>query len=176
MGYGGPGGSLTYNQRRRQGQLDELDVQIIATLQIDGRTSNSEMARNFEVSEATIRNRVARLLEEDLINIRAVPTPRAVGMTMSAIIGVSVRLSQLDEVVSQLADCSEVRYVGVATGRHDIMIEAFFTDQSHLLDFVSHRLGGMKGVTRIETSLILKVAKFSYEWEVPTSAMKRSAE
>lgn len=167
---------MTNNQDRRQGQLDELDLQIIVALQINGRTSNSKMARSFAVSEATIRNRVARLLEEDLINIRAVPTPRAVGMTMSAIMGVSVQLSQLDEVVSQLANCSEVRYVGVATGRHDIMIEAFFTDQNHLLDFVSHRLGGLSGVTRVETSLILKVAKFSYEWEVPTSAMKRSAE
>ena len=40
-------------------------------------------------------------------------------------------------------------------------------DQEHLLEFVSRKLGSLKGVTGAETSLILKVAKFSYEWEIP---------
>ena len=44
---------------------------------------------------------------------------------------------------------------------------AFFNDQEHLLEFVSRKLGVLKGVTGAETSLILKVAKFSYEWEIP---------
>jgi hypothetical protein len=45
--------------------------------------------------------------------------------------------------------------------------EAFFNDEAHLLDFVSKKLGALKGVTGAETSLILKVAKFSYEWGIP---------
>ena len=57
--------------------------------------------------------------------------------------------------------------MGVATGRYDIIVEAFFNDQEHLLEFVSRKLGALKGVTGAETSLILKVAKFSYEWEIP---------
>jgi Lrp/AsnC family transcriptional regulator, regulator for asnA, asnC and gidA len=36
-----------------------------------------------------------------------------------------------------------------------------------LLDFVSNKLGALKGVSGAETNLILKVAKFSYEWEIP---------
>jgi Lrp/AsnC family transcriptional regulator for asnA, asnC and gidA len=36
-----------------------------------------------------------------------------------------------------------------------------------LLEFVSKKLGSRAGVTGVETSLILKVAKFSYEWEIP---------
>jgi Lrp/AsnC family transcriptional regulator, regulator for asnA, asnC and gidA len=46
-------------------------------------------------------------------------------------------------------------------------VEAFFSDHEHLLEFVSRKLGALKGVTGAETSLILKVAKFSYEWEIP---------
>jgi Lrp/AsnC family transcriptional regulator, regulator for asnA, asnC and gidA len=42
-----------------------------------------------------------------------------------------------------------------------------FNDQEHLLQFVSSKLGALEGVTGAETSLILKVAKFSYEWEIP---------
>jgi Lrp/AsnC family transcriptional regulator for asnA, asnC and gidA len=149
--------------------LDELDRGIVRILQKNGRTTNTEMARELEVTETTIRNRVARLLAEDLIEIVAVPTPRAVGLTLSAIIGISVRIGELSHVSDQLVECRETRYVGLSTGRYDIIVEAFFDDQEHLLDFVTQRIGSFSGVTDVETSLILKVPKFSYEWEIPAA-------
>lgn len=147
--------------------LDDLDKGIVGILQTDGRTSNREVGRQLGVSEATVRNRISRLLSEDLIEIVAVPTPRAVGMTLSAIIGVSVSLKAIEDVVAELVTKSEVRYVGLATGRYEIIIEAFFRDQEHLLEFLTKEVGHMEGVTRVESSLILRVAKFSYEWEIP---------
>jgi Lrp/AsnC family transcriptional regulator, regulator for asnA, asnC and gidA len=151
----------------RKAVLDDTDRRIVIILQENGRTSNREIARTLEVSEATIRNRVARLIDEGLINIVAVPTPKAIGMAMSAIIGVSVELRRLDEVVDTIAGYDEVRYVGLATGQHDIILESFFEDQEHLLFFVTKQLGRLEGVVDLETSVILKVAKFSYEWEIP---------
>jgi Lrp/AsnC family transcriptional regulator for asnA, asnC and gidA len=88
-------------------------------------------------------------------------------VAMSAIIGISVLLPRLQAVSERLTSCPEVRYIGVATGRYDIIVEAFFNDQAHLLEFVSTKLGALEGVTGAETNLILKVAKFSYEWEIP---------
>jgi Lrp/AsnC family transcriptional regulator for asnA, asnC and gidA len=153
--------------QRSRGPVDEVDREIIRLLQRDGRTSNTDIARALEVTETTIRKRIARLIDEDLVNVVAVPTPRAVGMTLSAIIGISVQLPSLRAVSERLVAYQEVRYVGVATGRYDIIVEAFFNDQEHLLEFVSRKLGALNGVTGAETSLILKVAKFSYEWEIP---------
>jgi Lrp/AsnC family transcriptional regulator for asnA, asnC and gidA len=147
-------------------RLDDVDRAIIRLLQRDGRASNTEMGRELGLTETTIRKRVARLIAEDLISVVAVPTPEAVGMTTSAIIGISVQLQHLHGVSEQLVSLPEVRYVGVSTGRYDLIVEAFFANHEHLLDFVSQELGGMSGVTAIETSLILKVAKFSYEWEI----------
>jgi Lrp/AsnC family transcriptional regulator for asnA, asnC and gidA len=47
------------------------------------------------------------------------------------------------------------------------MLEAFFPDVERLASFISNDLGSDPGVTQVETSLILKVAKFVYEWELP---------
>jgi Lrp/AsnC family transcriptional regulator for asnA, asnC and gidA len=161
---------MTPKSRREKASrdiLDDVDKGIISILQKDGRTSNREVGRKLGVSEATVRNRISRLLSEDLIEIVAVPTPRAVGMTISAIIGVSVSLRAIEEVVTELVTKPEVRYVGLATGRYEVILESFFQDQEHLLEFITKDLGHMEGVTRVETSLILRVAKFSYEWEIP---------
>lgn len=148
-------------------RVDDVDRDIIRLLQRDGRSSNTEIGRALGLTETTIRKRIARLVREGLVSIVAVPTPEAIGMTTSAIIGVSVRLGDIPAVSEQLVSCSEVRYVGMSTGRYDLILEAFFDDHEHLLEFISTRLGGMAAVTSVETSLILKVAKFSYEWEIP---------
>ncbi len=147
--------------------LDATDREIIRALQGNGRTSNTEIGRALGLTETTIRKRIARLLDEGLVNIVAVPTPLAVGMTTSAIIGVSVQLGNLDRVSQELSRCPEVRYLGLSTGRYDIILEAFFSDSEHLLSFVSDKLGALSEVSSVETSIILRVDKFSYEWELP---------
>jgi len=95
-----------------------------------------------------------------------VPTPTAVGMNLSAIIGISVDLTAMHAIGDQLRGYPEVRYVGMSAGRYDVMLEAFFTDQEHLLEFVTDKLGAVEGIEKVETSIILKVVKFSYEWEI----------
>ena len=157
---GGTGG------RHRGQALDEIDRRVIKILQEDGRRPNTEIARDLHVSETTIRKRVSQLVSQGLINIVAVPTPRAVGLNLSAIIGISVTLPKLKDISAELKRQKEVRYVGLSTGRYDIIVEAFFVDQQHFLDFISNKLGGMDGITSLETSMILDVVKFSYEWEI----------
>jgi Lrp/AsnC family transcriptional regulator, regulator for asnA, asnC and gidA len=157
-----------YQQQAQGGDdiLDELDRQVIRILQSDGRRPNTEIARELRVSETTIRKRIAQLVSRGLINIVAVPTPRAVGMNLSAIIGISVNLPRIRAVSEDLKRQREVRYIGVSTGRYDIIIEAFFFNQQHFLDFISNRLGSLEGINSLETSIILDVVKFSYEWEI----------
>jgi Lrp/AsnC family transcriptional regulator, regulator for asnA, asnC and gidA len=154
-------------ETRNHATLDDLDRAIIRILQVNGRTPNTDIARALDVTETTVRNRVTRLLNEQLINIVAVPTPHAVGLTLSAIIGLSVELGRLNAIATSLESYSEVRYVGLSTGRYDIMVEAFFQDHEHLLEFATSKVGNLEGVRDVETSLILRVNKFSYEWEIP---------
>jgi Lrp/AsnC family transcriptional regulator for asnA, asnC and gidA len=151
---------------RDQEPLDAIDRDIVRILQRNGRTSNTEIGRKLGLTETTIRKRIARLLDDELVNIVAVPTPRAAGSTTSAIIGISVQLGELDAVSAKVATWPEVRYLGLSTGRYDLILEAFFKDSEHLLQFVARGLGSLPGVTSVETSIILRVSKFSYEWEV----------
>lgn len=152
--------------RGRARQVDELDRKIIKMLQSDGRLSNTEIARSLDITETTVRKRIAHLLDERLMTIVAVPTPEASGMTLSAILGVSVELTAIRTVADTIRTYPEVRYVGMSSGRYDLIVEAFFADQEHLLEFVTDKLGGLSGITGLETSIILKVVKFSYEWEI----------
>lgn len=148
------------------GLLDETDREILRILQRDGRTSNSEIARRLGITETTVRKRIATMRANDYFEIVAVPTPRVAGFNQSALIGLSVRLPHLREVSEVLVRQPEVRYCGLSTGRFDVMVEAFFRDTEHLLSFTTDVLGELPGITDVETSLILSIEKFSYEWEI----------
>jgi Lrp/AsnC family transcriptional regulator for asnA, asnC and gidA len=146
--------------------LDEMDRRIIRLLQKNARSPNTEVARALDVTETTIRNRVSRLLEEGLIEIVAVVKPEATDATMSAFLNLRVHPADLDDVVRQVSERPETRYVGVTLGSAQVIIEAFFRDHEHLLRFQTEHLGALPGVTAVETSIVVRVGKFSYEWEI----------
>ena len=144
--------------------VDETDREIIRLLCANGRASNVEIAKTIGVTETTVRKRIARLLSTGAIEVVAIPSPSLVGLNLSAIIGISTELHSLRSVSRSLAALPEVRYCGYSTGRFDLIIEAFFADQAHVLSFTTDVLGAMDGITAVETSLILQIEKFSFEW------------
>jgi len=146
---------------------DELDRQIIALLQQDGRRPNTEIAQQLGVTETTVRKRVGRLVSENLIKVVAVASPEVVGMTMSAIIGITVDMKAHEEVAAALEALPQTRYVGFSTGPYDLIIEAVFRSHEELLGLLSRKLAKIPGITKTDTSVILKVTKFAYEWEIP---------
>ena len=149
---------------------DSVDRRIIALLQRDGRMSNTAIARTVGLSEASVRRRINQLLESRTIQIVAVPSPETLGLTLSVIIGVSCDLRRLDEVAQTIAGLAETRYLGYSTGPFDLILEAFFYSHQHLLDFLQEKIATIEGITDTETAIILKVAKFSFEWELPLEA------
>jgi Lrp/AsnC family transcriptional regulator, regulator for asnA, asnC and gidA len=146
---------------------DHLDRQIIALLQQDGRRPNTEIAGRLGVTETTVRKRIARLVSQNLIKVVAVPSPEVVGMTMSAIIGITVDMNAHQSVAEALEVLPQARYVGYSTGPYDLIIEVFFRSHEELLQLISGTLARIPGIVKTDTSVILKVTKFAYEWEVP---------
>jgi Lrp/AsnC family transcriptional regulator for asnA, asnC and gidA len=150
---------------------DDIDRRIIALLQHDGRMPNSAIARALGIAEATVRRRIRRLTDTGTLRVVAVPSPHTVGLTLSAIIGISCDLAALDRIAQTLSSFTETRYLGYSTGTYDLIIEAFFYSHQHLLDFLRGNIASIDGVTRTETAIILKVAKFSFEWELPLESV-----
>lgn len=158
--------SKTEGEANEARQIDDIDREIVRILQVDGRKSNSDVARRLGVTETTVRKRLAALLEGDYIEIVALPTPRLVGLTVSAILGISTTLRDVRSVAKQVSARTEVRYCGIATGQYSLIVEAFFSDHAHLLSFVTEFLGQIEGVTNVATSLILEIEKFSADWQI----------
>jgi Lrp/AsnC family transcriptional regulator, regulator for asnA, asnC and gidA len=147
--------------------IDELDRHIIRELQRDGRASNVDIARALNVTEGTIRKRLERLIDSDVIRVAALPDPSKIGYSTHTLISLQVDMAALDAVIEQLTRLPEICCLSYITGEFDLIIEALFADTNHLLRFLANEIGQIDGIRKTSTSHVLRVIKSPSEWEIP---------
>jgi Lrp/AsnC family transcriptional regulator, regulator for asnA, asnC and gidA len=155
--------------RRTLGDLDRTDVAILRLLEEDGRTATAQIARTLGISEPTVRKRMDRLFEDDIIKVVAVLNPRKTGYATDVLIMIRVAPGQLQAVGQALASMEHVVYLGYTTGRHDIMVEALFADDEALFQFLEEELPTLDGVVATETAHVLRTEKINYDWKLPAA-------
>jgi Lrp/AsnC family transcriptional regulator for asnA, asnC and gidA len=153
--------------------LDAIDLKIIAILQQDGRTSNVDIARRVEISEATVRKRLERLLSDGVIRIAAVPNAAKIGFSTITFLTLSIDLSKLDQIAAQLERVPEVRAIHYTTGESDLVVEAWFPSNDALLHFLTHQIASIPGIRQTATSHVLRTMKDSSEWILPATTPAR---
>jgi Lrp/AsnC family transcriptional regulator for asnA, asnC and gidA len=145
-------------------KLDELDRLILCTLQKDGRTPFTHIAKQANVSEATIRSRYHTMVEQGIVKTVAVVDPAALGFEAPALIGLSVDTDKIEQVSRKIAALPEVSYLVMTLGSWDLTVEVFCRDLGDLTDFITRKLGTIRGVRATETLMIAKSLKLSYCW------------
>jgi Lrp/AsnC family transcriptional regulator for asnA, asnC and gidA len=149
--------------------LDEIDQQIVALLQQDGRIANVEIARELGLAEGTIRKRLDRLLTSGAIRIMAVADPAKLGYPTCIFIGLQIDLAQAEATAERLVSIPEVRSVSLVTGAYDMIVEVILPSDQQLLSFLLDKVAAIPGVKRTETYHVLKMVKQACDWTVPTA-------
>lgn len=150
--------------------LDAVDRQIISLLQQDGRTSNVEVASQVGVSEATVRKRLDRLLDEGVVRITAVPNATKVGFSTVTFVTLDVDLAHLDRIADRLGRLPEVRAIYYTTGENDLVVEAWFDSSEQLLYFLTQQIAAIPGIKQAATSHVLRTLKDSSTWILPSQS------
>ena len=143
-------------------QMDELDRRIISLLQMDGRASNAKIAREVGVSEGTVRRRLRRLIQEDVVKVIAVPNLEKLGYATTALIGLQTGPGKSDAVAESIANLDEAHYVAITTGAYDVFIWAGLESAESLGTFLRTKIGTIDGVQRTETFVNLAIKKRTY--------------
>jgi Lrp/AsnC family transcriptional regulator, regulator for asnA, asnC and gidA len=142
--------------------LDEIDHEIIAALQQDGRLALAQIAEQLNVSPGMIRVRYHRLMKMGALRIVAITNPLRMGYNTMALIGIKTEGEKLLEVADKIAALDEVIYLIIVSGAYDIIAEVVCRDQSHLLQFFTERLYKIDGVRESESFMHLKIVKEVY--------------
>ena len=124
--------------------MDNLDNQLIAALRRDGRASLSVLAADLNVTRATVRARMDRLIASG-----GIATHPVRGLMMLECAGRGA-----DRAMPRLRAMPEVTAVHSTNGTWDLIAE-IGTDTLERFDAVLSAIRQIDGITRSETSLLL---------------------
>ncbi|MER6498324.1 Lrp/AsnC family transcriptional regulator [Streptomyces sp. NPDC001455] len=143
--------------------VDAVSLAIIEQLQEDGRRPYAAIGKAVGLSEAAVRQRVQKLLDQGVMQIVAVTDPLTVGFRRQAMVGINVD-GDLDPVAEALSAMAECEYVVMTAGSFDLIVEIVCEDDDHLLETINKRIRAIPGVRSTESFVYLKLKKQTYMW------------
>ena len=143
--------------------MDEKDWAIIDILRRNARTSNSDIGRELNVSEGTVRKRIQKLLDEGAIKkFTVVPDYEAIGLPTVGFIYISFDAASgksQREIASKISGFPEVEEVYIIAGEWDMLIKVRAKSVEEVGNFVLDRLRTVPGVERTETVTVFSIVK-----------------
>jgi len=140
--------------------IDDIDRQILISLQQEGRKTASQIAKELNLTVPTITERVRKLQERSVIQaFQAVVDPRSVGLDVTAMITViSSSSDEYDKVIKKAKETPEVIQCFSTTGMGSLMLWVA-TENSQTLEELLRTIQSWPNVTRTESQVILSTYK-----------------
>ncbi|OBF25533.1 Lrp/AsnC family transcriptional regulator [Mycobacterium sp. ACS4331] len=152
-----------------EGSLDRISSDIVDALRSDGRKSYAAIAKEIGVSEATVRQRLQRLVEQGHMQIVAVTNPVGRGRYTSMLLVKTT--GDVERVAAALRELPEVTFAVATAGTYDLVVEVMCRDGEHLLTVINGSIRTIDEVVAVETLVYLKLLKLSYQSGVwPTTS------
>jgi len=137
-------------------ELDETDRAILRILQSDARTPFSEVARQIEMSSATVHDRVSRMEDAGVIEgYHAKIDPRAIGLGTSALVGLRIEQGNENDALERLRQIEGVQEIHLTTGEWDVVLRVYAEDTDSLRELMFDNIAKVEGFSRSQTMVIL---------------------
>ena len=137
-------------------ELDETDRAILRILQSDARTPFSEVARQIEMSSATVHDRVSRMEDAGVIEgYHAKVDPRAIGLGTSALVGLRIEQGNENDALERLRQIEGVQEIHLTTGEWDVVLRVYAEDTDSLRELMFDNIAKVEGFSRSQTMVIL---------------------
>lgn len=148
-------------QLNMKGELDEIDRNILHLLQTDARISQREIARNLNIAQGTVTNRIRKMESSGVITGYSVELgAEEIGWTMTVIAGLRIEKGRMIEVQEKISSDSRVFAVYDVTGEYDSMVLARVTDREDLNN-LTKTVFTLDGISRSFTQVVLNTVKES---------------
>jgi len=144
-------------------KLDDVDRQILAILQENGRITNVELAKRVGISAPPCLRRVRALEKEGFIEgYSATLNAKSLGfeVTVFAMVGLhSQAEADLQAFESLVAQWPIVRECHMLNGEIDFILKCVANDLSEFQSFLTERLTPAENVASVKTSLTIRTSK-----------------
>ena len=140
--------------------LDEVNLRIIDILNRDASRPFVEIAKELEISDATVHMRVRRLMAAGIIRKFTIATDsQLLGYGHIAFMGINVKEGSTDEVTASLSQFDEILELHEMYGQFDLLLKIRSKSLEEMRDIVVNKIRRIPQITDGELMTVLKTIK-----------------
>ncbi len=135
--------------------LDILDMKIIKFLTDDARSTYRAIAEDAGVSQATVKNRIDRLMEKGVIKKFTVMLDyHKLGRAIKSFIGLKVQPAKMQSIVKHMKEHPDVFVLYRTSGDVDLLFEVIFEKMEDLNTFLETELA-LEGILGTVVTIVI---------------------
>ena len=152
---------MTGNRKRtRKFVLDELDMRICNALVDNVSQSSRELGDKLGVPHTTVRRRINRLINNDILHIIAMPNPVALGYDIWVIIELVVKHGRTSAVSKSLLKYGFCYLITESIGKYNLILGARFRRMEDLTLFLCNELTKIEDIERYAVNFLVRPVRF----------------
>ena len=138
-------------------KIDLLDLKIIEELKNNSRISFSDISQKIDKTEATVRRRVKKLFEEEVITRFTIDYDIDSKQNISATIKAVPDFKDIKRIIKQLRSIEEIKNIWRLSGDCGLLMKVDIPSIDMFNPLIEEKISQIQGVKIIETCFITDI-------------------
>jgi Lrp/AsnC family transcriptional regulator for asnA, asnC and gidA len=140
--------------------LDEVNLRILDILGRDASRPFVDIAKELEISDATVHIRVKRLQAAGIIRKFTITTDNVLlGYDHLAFVGINLSKGSRDEVLVALSQLEEILELHEMYGQFDLLVKIRSRNLEEMRDIIANKISKIPQITEAQSMMVLKTIK-----------------
>ena len=140
--------------------LDEVNLRILDILGRDASRPFVDIAKELEISDATVHIRVKRLQAAGILRKFTITTDNVLlGYDHLAFVGINLSKDSGDEVLVALSQIEEILELHEMYGQYDLLVKIRSRNLEEMRDIVANKISKIPQITEAQSMMVLKTIK-----------------
>ena len=140
--------------------LDEVNLRILDILSRDASRPFVDIAKELEISDATVHIRVKRLQAAGILRKFTITTDNVLlGYDHLAFVGINLSKGSGDEVLVALSQIEEILELHEMYGQYDLLVKIRSRNLEEMRDIVANKISKIPQITEAQSMMVLKTIK-----------------
>jgi Lrp/AsnC family transcriptional regulator for asnA, asnC and gidA len=138
----------------RRSYIDDIDNKIIKILINNSRISNTKIAKLLNISEASVRKRIKKIMKYGIIKKFTVELNYNLLGYKRVFIGLNIDKDKIFNILEKISKNKNIKDIYLTGGDHDILIDFLYSKPEELDEYIKY-LQSIEGIKSVWPTIVI---------------------
>jgi Lrp/AsnC family transcriptional regulator for asnA, asnC and gidA len=138
----------------RRSYIDDIDNKIIKILINNSRISNTKIAKLLNISEASVRKRIKKIIKNGIIKKFTVELNYNLLGYKRVFIGLNIDKDKIFNILEKISKNKNIINIYLTGGDHDILIDFLYSKPEELDEYIKY-LQSIEGIKSVWPTIVI---------------------